>query len=243
MMSSCSCSSGMPACTRSAPGAAQAPGWPERSYRAVPAPQVALDTLAAQGVFDPRDVTLLWMDVQGHEAHVLRGAESLTQRGVPVVLELYPEGLKRHGGLGHVKETLRSRYTHFVPLRGAQGQRDAIPIRRLAAEVDRLLAEGLFTDLLVVRAPLSSSASRGPARLAGSVPASPATWRRPRRRRRAAPSTQERREFLTKEARRFSPLVAAEIDGATFLVRTSPGAEERSLFTERSHPRLRRRPG
>ena len=72
------------------------------------------------------------------------------------------------------------------------------------------------------------------------MPASPSTWRRPRRRRRAAPSTQERREFLTREARRFSPLVAAEIDGATFLVRTSPGAGERSLFTERSHPRLRR---
>jgi hypothetical protein len=72
------------------------------------------------------------------------------------------------------------------------------------------------------------------------VPASPGPRRR-RRKLRAIDdiAATERSEFL-REARKRTPFVAVEIEGATFIVRTVAGAEELPLFTRRSHPRLRR---
>jgi FkbM family methyltransferase len=46
-------------------------------------------------ITDPID--LLWIDTQGHEAHVLRGAQRLISSGVPTVLELWPHGLAAAG--------------------------------------------------------------------------------------------------------------------------------------------------
>jgi FkbM family methyltransferase len=43
------------------------------------------------------DIGLVWMDTQGHEAHVLRGGPRLFGRGLPVVAEIWPYGLKRAG--------------------------------------------------------------------------------------------------------------------------------------------------
>jgi hypothetical protein len=37
------------------------------------------------------------MDVQGHEGHILRGAQSLIATGVPLVFELWPYGLRSAG--------------------------------------------------------------------------------------------------------------------------------------------------
>jgi FkbM family methyltransferase len=221
------------------PAGRPAPGWPQDSYRSGSVEQVSLDTLAARGVFDPEDITLVWMDVQGHEGQVLRGGELLTERGVPLVIEVDPGALKRHGGLGHMKEILRRRYTHFVPLRRKPDQPFVVePVSRLARVIERLLAQGRYTDLLLVRDPTFAPRPRVPVTITGSPPATPG--RRRRRRRARAITPEERREFLAKQARPLTPLVAVEIDGATFIVRTSASAEERSLFTERSHPRLRR---
>ena len=213
------------------------PPWPDASHRVDSVQQTTLDALARRA-YDAASVTLLWLDVQGHEGHVLRGAGGLTERGVPVVLELYPEALRRHGGLGHLLEIARSRYTHFVPLRG-QEPLEVVSTRRLAAVTRRLLAAGGFTDVLLVRAPRSVAPSRPPL-LDGSVPASPAPRGR-RRKPRAidAIGASDRSEFA-RQARKVTPLVAAEIEGTTFIVRTAAGAEELSLFTQRSHPRLRR---
>jgi FkbM family methyltransferase len=214
------------------------PPWPGATHQVESVRQTTLDALA-RGAFEPASVTLLWLDVQGHEGHVLRGAGGLTDRGVPVVLELYPEALRRHGGLAHLLEIARSRYTHFVPLRGARDPLEVVSTRRLAAVTRRLLAAGGFTDVLLVRVPGPVAPSRPPL-LDGSVPASPASRRR-RRKLRAidAIGAKERSEFV-REARKLTPLVAAEIEGTMFIVRTAAGAEELSLFTQRSHPRLRR---
>lgn len=40
---------------------------------------------------------LVWIDTQGHEVHVLRGANSLFETGTPFVMELWPYGLERQG--------------------------------------------------------------------------------------------------------------------------------------------------
>ena len=209
------------------------PKWPRSGHHVVSVPQSTLDALEREGTFDAGSVSLLWIDVQGHEGHVLRGAERLTERGVPVVLELYPAALSRHGGLGYLHEIARNRYTHFVPLRGGRPLEIA-STRDLPGLTRRLLRSDRFTDVLLVRDPRGVAATR-PAPIQGSIPASPRARGRTRRRE----STPAERRAFVRDARRLSPLVAAEIQGATFIVRTSAGAEELPLFTQRSHPRLR----
>jgi FkbM family methyltransferase len=44
-----------------------------------------------------QDYSLLWLDVQGHEAHVLEGAAALLSTGIPVVAEMCPYLLQRAG--------------------------------------------------------------------------------------------------------------------------------------------------
>lgn len=57
----------------------------------VQVPAVTLDSLGAE------DVALVWMDVQGHEGHVLNGASDLLAAGVPVVTEYWPSALAAAG--------------------------------------------------------------------------------------------------------------------------------------------------
>jgi FkbM family methyltransferase len=106
------------------------------------------DELVAAGCA-PDDVDLLWMDVEGHESHVLAGAACLLERGVPSVLEFSPRHLERAGGLERLTGQLRDWYTHVVDLR--QPDSDAIP----SSELDRLARRYAddFTDLLVYRLP------------------------------------------------------------------------------------------
>jgi FkbM family methyltransferase len=56
-----------------------------------------LDSLHESGQLDAATIDLVWMDTQGHEAHVLAGAACLA--GVPIVCEYWPYGLRRAGGL------------------------------------------------------------------------------------------------------------------------------------------------
>ena len=41
--------------------------------------------------------SLVWIDTQGHESHVLRGAKNLFSSGTPFVMEFWPYGLVRQG--------------------------------------------------------------------------------------------------------------------------------------------------
>ena len=61
---------------------------------------VTLDTLEATGGFRCDRGTLMWIDTQGHEGHVLEGACGIFSREDRpfVVLEFWPYGLDRSGG-------------------------------------------------------------------------------------------------------------------------------------------------
>lgn len=41
--------------------------------------------------------TAIWIDVQGHEGYVFKGAERLLSKGIPVVSEIWPYGIRRAG--------------------------------------------------------------------------------------------------------------------------------------------------
>jgi FkbM family methyltransferase len=69
----------------------------ERGRRVIKVPVQTLDqTIKSLGV-SAEDIQLLWMDVQGHEGHILEGASSVIAAGVPIVFELWPYGLRSAG--------------------------------------------------------------------------------------------------------------------------------------------------
>jgi FkbM family methyltransferase len=43
------------------------------------------------------DITLVWIDVQGHEGHVFVGGREIFQRNIPVICELWPHGILQSG--------------------------------------------------------------------------------------------------------------------------------------------------
>jgi FkbM family methyltransferase len=215
-----------------------------KAHAVIEVGQVALDSLASDGTLDPGNVSFLWIDAQGHEGHVLRGASSLTERGVPVVAEFFPEMMDRHGGLGYFMEVASERYTHFVHLHRARGKAaarfDVNAIAELARETERLLGGARVTDILLVSNPRSRPGhGGGPGRTIEPQARAQSGYPERTLRDPATIPAPERRSFLRKAAP-VTHLVAAEIEGATFLVRTSADAPERPVFVQRSHPRLER---
>jgi FkbM family methyltransferase len=111
---------------------AQAGAMHEASRPTITVPTRTVDALLAAGLVDP---TLLWLDAQGYEGHVLAGAERLLARGVPVVLELWPYGLARAGGL---QLLLTAAARHFRAVLELPDGHDEIPSSGLAALITRI---------------------------------------------------------------------------------------------------------
>jgi FkbM family methyltransferase len=111
---------------------------------------VTLDLLVERGFFEPEQVTLIWMDTQGQEGHVFRGASTVCKSGVPVVLEFAPALLRGVDGLTPLLDTLAEHYTHFVDLRRGPNGRMLQKTTSLPALVDSLV-EKQHTDILVTR--------------------------------------------------------------------------------------------
>lgn len=106
---------------------------------------VSLDDLVERGIIDADAVSLLWLDVQGHEGEVLEGASSLLDRRVPVVFALRPRELSRPEELA---ELLGRHYDTLVDLRypslKAGWTAELEPIEALAQR----FGERLTTDML-----------------------------------------------------------------------------------------------
>jgi FkbM family methyltransferase len=72
------------------------------------------DSLVARGVIDLDVTGLIWIDAQGHEAHILRGATHLLGSRTPIVMEYWPYGLRRAGGLDALHALIADHYSHVV---------------------------------------------------------------------------------------------------------------------------------
>jgi FkbM family methyltransferase len=66
-----------------------------------------LDTVLEEAGVAQGDISLIWIDTQGHEAKVLSGAQGTLAAGAPVVLEFWPYGLSLCGGVGPLLEQIR----------------------------------------------------------------------------------------------------------------------------------------
>lgn len=82
----------------------------------VAVPLTTIDVLVERGVVVPEQVSLVWVDAEGHEPYVLRGATALLGRCPPLVLEISRKRLNYGDGIGSLIDALPSSYRWFMPL-------------------------------------------------------------------------------------------------------------------------------
>jgi len=123
--------------------------------RRVPVEKVTLDFLVERGLLDPSEVGLLWVDVQGSEGRVLKGAKQLVRRGTPVVFEAHPGLLDLSGGAWVLAQIIERDYTHFVDIRrtalSPRLRYELRPTSEFRGLIGELRAAGRFTDILALR--------------------------------------------------------------------------------------------
>ena len=97
-------------------------------------------------------IGMVWMDVQGHEGHVLAGASSLLASDIPVAIEYWPYGLERAGGLDLIHELIAANYRTVVDVRASVDGRGPVelPATDLHALAERNRGE-VYTDLLLLK--------------------------------------------------------------------------------------------
>ncbi len=66
-----------------------------------------LDEVLEEEGISTEALSLVWIDTQGHEGHVLAGAKRLRASRCPLVIEFWPYGLERSGGYNLLKTSLR----------------------------------------------------------------------------------------------------------------------------------------
>ncbi len=84
----------------------------EEHRTTITVPAITLDEGVKSAGIDLSDVGLVWVDVQGHETHVLDGATELLKAGAPWCVEFWPYGLDRAGALTRFIETAREHFSH-----------------------------------------------------------------------------------------------------------------------------------
>ena len=107
-----------------------------------------LDSFLEESTIPIEDISLLWMDVQGYEPHVLEGARTLLGRNIPFVLEFWPQGMvEAKSDAERFVATLQGSFAHYVDLSEEGAPRH--PISRLP-QLYELYGSGRFTDLLLL---------------------------------------------------------------------------------------------
>ena len=116
-------------------------GFGEARWATRTVPVTTLDAIEAESGIAFDDGTLVWIDVQGHEGHVVAGAEGILgrERRPVFVLEFWPYGLDRAGGLERLLRFLRRcRAIHDI----------RVPEWRTTAPVDVAALEALYHRVL-----------------------------------------------------------------------------------------------
>lgn len=97
-----------------------------------------------------REKTLLiWLDIQGHEGYFFQGARQLLSRGVPVVSEFWPYGIKRSGmSLEDYYQVVSETFTCFYYFH--KGQYERRPITEINELFETYSAPGEFGQVILV---------------------------------------------------------------------------------------------
>ena len=125
----------------------------DRPRSTVTVPVRRMDTLIASGEVDLSRLALLWLDVQGHEGHVLAGGRALMSTTIPIVTEFWPSAMDRAGGLASFMELVAQHVERVIDLRAtqAEGRLVQVPATRIDEVAERYAGPSSFTDLLLLR--------------------------------------------------------------------------------------------
>ncbi|HEY5976327.1 MAG TPA: FkbM family methyltransferase [Solirubrobacterales bacterium] len=88
----------------------------EESWPTTEVKIATLDSFIDGGALDTGLVTMLWIDAQGHEGHILAGAGKLLAKRVPTVIEFWPYALRRAGGFELLEGIIDENFTAIVDL-------------------------------------------------------------------------------------------------------------------------------
>lgn len=124
------------------PGDLGEEGWPF-----IEVPALRLDDLLAAENVSAAEVGLLWLDTQGHEGQVLDSATSLLAQGVPAVIEFWPYGLRRSGGLELLRQSVFQNFEHIIDVRSGDHMRRKDVFDSLVQRYDRPQD---YTDLILL---------------------------------------------------------------------------------------------
>lgn len=109
--------------------------WHEDRREVVKVPVRTLDAVLAEHAIEARDVSLAWVDIQGHEGRFLEGARATLAAGVPVVSEFWPYGILRSGmSRAEYVAIVGGAFTHFYHMRA--GGAEKLPIARIDSLFD-----------------------------------------------------------------------------------------------------------
>jgi FkbM family methyltransferase len=89
----------------------------ERQRPVITVPTARVDDILAEQNVELSDVGLVWIDTQGHEGHVLAGAPRLLASTAPIIMEYWPYGLRRAGGLELLHRQLQDSGRRIIDLR------------------------------------------------------------------------------------------------------------------------------
>ncbi|HWT92279.1 MAG TPA: FkbM family methyltransferase [Solirubrobacteraceae bacterium] len=113
-------------------------------------PAVTLDADLERLAIAPADVALLWLDVQGHEPSVLRGARSVLEAGVPIVTEFHPDMLDSAGTREVFQSVVAPHYTRALDLRRPKAGTTSLSELLGSVDAAKERGAGTFTDLLLL---------------------------------------------------------------------------------------------
>lgn len=124
----------------------------ETGRTTIDVPVARLDDVLREDGVDPDDIGVVWMDTQGHEGHVLGGAETTLAHGIPTVLEYWPYALSRARGSELLYGLVASNYRRVVDLRASTHAKAVIEVP--AGELSQLESQytgNRYTDLILLR--------------------------------------------------------------------------------------------
>ena len=113
-------------------------------------PVETIDNLLVHALQPSAEVSLVWIDTQGHEGHVFAGGKQLFSRDIPVFAEFWPYGIQRSGlSQREFIDIAASYWSYFWMWRATDFVR--YPITRLTYLFTELGDEGNFDNILFTK--------------------------------------------------------------------------------------------
>lgn len=107
---------------------------------------ICLDSYCKQHNIDSEEISIIWIDAQGFEGYILKGAEQLlSKKAFPVLIEFWPKALQESGCFDLLCEVVEKHFTAFHDVHSNEKR----PVKDIRETASRLKNEN-FSDLLLI---------------------------------------------------------------------------------------------